>query len=165
MALYIRRLAKQRKNDRNRWAEQRKKLRKGVSLLILLYSVVAIALQYSHNTHTDYYTLCIIACDHEQVCTHDACNICLVITINVGAETFRNKLMNYHIGFLSHYIMPQPKGQTYACKHNLHILTFGTETIVRNHSHANLWLEYCWFRSWGLIYIILSICVCMFHPI
>ena len=36
-------------NDRNRRAEQCKELREGVSPLILLYSVVAIALQYSYN--------------------------------------------------------------------------------------------------------------------
>ena len=45
------RLARRRVNDRNRRAEQRKELREGVSPLILLYSVIAIALQYSYNTH------------------------------------------------------------------------------------------------------------------
>ena len=34
-----------------RCAEQHKDLREGVSPLILLYSVVVIALQYSYNTH------------------------------------------------------------------------------------------------------------------
>ena len=41
----------QRANDRNRRSEQHEELREGVSSLILLYSVVAIALQYNYNTH------------------------------------------------------------------------------------------------------------------
>ena len=45
------RLARRRANDRNRCAEQHEELWEGVSPLILLYSVVAIALQYSYNTH------------------------------------------------------------------------------------------------------------------
>ena len=38
-------------SDKNRCAEECEGLREGVSPLILLYSIVAIALQYSYNTH------------------------------------------------------------------------------------------------------------------
>ena len=38
-------------NDRNKHAEQHKEVREGASPLILLYSVVAITLQYSYYTH------------------------------------------------------------------------------------------------------------------
>ena len=48
---HIHRLARRRANDRNRCAEQCKDLMEGVSPLILLYSIVAIALQYRYNTH------------------------------------------------------------------------------------------------------------------
>ena len=44
-------LLRQRVSDRNRHAEQHEELWEGVSPLILLYSVVAIALQYSYSRH------------------------------------------------------------------------------------------------------------------
>ena len=44
-------LLRRRANDRNRHVEQCEELMEGVSPLILLYSVVAIALQYSYNTY------------------------------------------------------------------------------------------------------------------
>ena len=49
MALHIDWLG--RANGKNRHAEQREELREGISPLILLFSVVAVALQYSYNTH------------------------------------------------------------------------------------------------------------------
>ena len=49
MALHIDWLG--RTNSKNRHAELREELREGISPLILLFSVVAIALQYSYNTH------------------------------------------------------------------------------------------------------------------
>ena len=51
IVIHIHRQAKRRENDRNRCAEQCKELMEGVSPLILLYSIVAIALQYNYNTY------------------------------------------------------------------------------------------------------------------
>ena len=52
-------LVRQRMSDKNRCAEEREGLREGVSPLILLYLIVAIALQYSYNTHKN-----VNACNH-----------------------------------------------------------------------------------------------------